>query len=185
MIEIRTVRTSDAALLRDIHLRMYADAPDAFSETLAQARAMTAQDWQQRAQQYADGPNAVAFVAIEAEATYGFIAGFVGCWRDGAMHRDDRDAVTMARAWVDPAQRRRGVGRALTEAVASWAKEKRAQTLEVQVTENNGAAVEFYRKLDFTDTGGREPLLSNPALQILFLARPVSRPIGRTARCLV
>jgi len=174
MTEIRAVRTSDAALLRDIHLRMYADAPDAFSETLAQARAMTVQDWQQRAGQYAGGPDAVAFAAIEAETTYGFIAGFVGRWREGAMRWDDRDTVTMAKTWVDPARRRRGIGRALTEAVASWAKEKKATTLEAQVTENNGPAIEFYQKLVFTDIGRREPLLSNPTLQIHFLARPLS-----------
>jgi ribosomal protein S18 acetylase RimI-like enzyme len=174
MAETRKVRTSDAKLLRDLHVRMYADAPDAFSETLAQAQAMTALDWQQRAQHYAEGPDAVAFVAVESDAACGFIAGFVGRWREGSLRADDVATVTMAKAWVDPAWRRQGLGRALTEAVASWAKDKRAKILEVQVTENNAAAVAFYSKLGFTDTGRREPLLSNPTLQIHFLARPVS-----------
>jgi len=45
----------------------------------------------------------------------------------------------------------------------------------VQVTENNVPAIEFYQKLAFTDTGRREPLLSNPSLQIHFLTRPLRR----------
>ena len=56
--------------------------------------------------------------------------------------------------------------------------------LEVQVTENNGPAIEFYRKLGFADTGRREPLLSNPTLQIHFLSRSprcADRPRGPIA----
>jgi len=175
MAEPREIRTSDAALLRDLHLRMYADAPDAFSETLAAARAMTARDWQARAERFAEVPETVAFVALQAGASIGFVAGFVGRWRDGAMRPDVRETVTMAKAWVDPQQRRKGVGRALASAVEAWARDNGADVLEVQVTENNAPAIEFYRKLAFTDTGRREPLLSNPTLQIHFLRRPLPR----------
>ena len=175
MVEIREIRPSDAALLRDLHLRMYADAPDAFSETLAQAEAMTAPDWQARAERFAGTSDAVAFVAIRDGKAIGFVAGFVGRWRDGAMRRDARETATMAKAWVDPDHRRRGVGRALASAVESWAIQKRARILEVQVTENNAPAIAFYEKLAFRDTGRREPLLSNPTLQIHFLSRPLPR----------
>jgi ribosomal protein S18 acetylase RimI-like enzyme len=173
MTTIRQIRASDAALLRELHLRMYADAPDAFSETLAQAQAMTAQDWQQRAERYAAGPDAIAFVAMIDDVACGFIAGFVGRWRDGAMRSDDQGTATMAKAWVDPGRRGQGVGRVLAEAVASWARQKQVEFLEVEVTENNAPAVTFYRSLGFMDTGRREPLLSNPALQIHFLGRSV------------
>ena len=78
MVEIRQIRTSDSALLRDLHLRMYADAPDAFSETLAAAEAMTASDWQARGDRFAGTPEAVAFVAIWDGTAVGFVAGFVG-----------------------------------------------------------------------------------------------------------
>ena len=175
MVEIREIRPSDAALLRDLHLRMYADAPDAFSETLAEAKAMTAADWQRRTERFAGTPDAVAFVALQEGASIGFVAGFVGRWRDGAMRRDARETVTMAKAWVDPDHRRRGVGRALASAVESWAIQEGADVLEVQVTENNAPAIAFYEKLAFRDTGRREPLLSNPPLQIHFLSRPLPR----------
>lgn len=103
----------------------------------------------------------------------GFIAGFLGRWRDGAMHSDARDTVTLAKAWVDPRHRRNGIGRALAEAVKVWTIEQGASTLEAQVTETNEPAVRFYAALGFTDTGRREPLLSNPTLQIRFLTRPL------------
>ncbi|MBN2130566.1 MAG: GNAT family N-acetyltransferase [Sedimentisphaerales bacterium] len=175
MVEIREIRTSDAALLRDLHLRMYADAPDAFSETLAAAEAMSASDWQARGDRFAGTPEAVAFVAIWDGTAVGFVAGFVGRWRDGAMCSDARETVTMAKAWVDPRHRRTGVGRALASAVESWAIQKEARILEAQVTENNAPAIAFYEKLAFRDTGGREPLRSNPALQIHFLSRPLGQ----------
>ena len=175
MVEIREIRRSDAALLRDLHLRMYADAPDAFSETLADAEAMTAADWQARAERFAGTPEAVAFAALQDGAPIGFVAGFVGRWRDGAMRRDARETVTMARAWVDPRQRRKGVGRALASAVESWAIQAGADVLEAQVTENNAPAITFYEKLALRDSGRREPLHSNPALQIHFLSRSLRR----------
>ncbi len=171
-------------MLRELHLRMYADSPNAFGESLAEAQAMPMERWEGRARKLARAGEAVGFVAMEVDRTVGFIGGFVGQYRDGAIRSDASETVTMARAWVDSQWRARGIGRALAQAVESWACEKGAKTLEVQVTENNGPAIAFYRKLNFADTGRREPLLSNPALQIHFLSRPLrceDRPRGPTA----
>jgi len=168
---MRTVQEKDGSLLRDVHLRMYADAPDAFSESVALADAMTDEQWNYRARQLSKPGEAVAFVAMEAAEAVGFIAGFVGRWRDGAMRPDRRDTVTLAKAWIDPRCRGRGLGRKLAEAVEAWAREQGAVTLEAQVTETNEPAARFYSRLGFADTGRREPLLSNPALQIRFLSR--------------
>jgi len=172
---IRRVSGADGPLLRAVYLRMYADSPDAFSETLAEARALTAEQWAGRAEQFADVAAAVAFVAIERHTAAGFIAGYVGQFRDGGMDWDARDTVTLAKAWVDPSFRRRGVGRALANAVMSWASDRHVKRLEVQATENNAAGVAFYRKLGFQDMGLREPLRSNPALRIHFLSQRSER----------
>jgi ribosomal protein S18 acetylase RimI-like enzyme len=173
MTEIRAICEIDGSLLRGLHLRMYADSPDAFSETLEAARALTPPEWEARARESAAASNAIAYAALEEREPIGFIAGYVGRFHDGAMNWDSGDTVTLARAWVDPAFRRRGVGQQLVEAGRSWARERRAKTLAVQVTENNGPAIGFYVKLGFVDTGGREPLLSNPSLQIHFLSQPL------------
>jgi ribosomal protein S18 acetylase RimI-like enzyme len=157
---------------------MYADSPNAFGESLAEARAMPLERWRARAKRLAEGAQAVGFVATETGRVVGFIAGFVGQYRDGATHGEARDTVTLTRAWVDPQVRRTGVGRALARAVEDWACDKGARMLELQVTENNGPAIQFYESLGFVDTGRREPLLSNPALPIRFLSRPLRRGQG-------
>jgi ribosomal protein S18 acetylase RimI-like enzyme len=172
-MRVRPVQKTDGSLLRALHLRMYADAPDAFSETLAQAQALSADEWDARALRFSEATDRVAFVAINNGKAVGFISGYIGRFRDGAMLWDVQDTVTLARAWVDPRVRRTGVGRALADTVKTWALEQNAGLLETQVTENNDPAIHFYTALGFTDTGRREPLLSNPTLQIHFLNQPL------------
>ena len=169
-VDVRVVQDTDGRLLRELHLWMYADSPDAFSESLATAQALTVEQWDARARQLAAPAQAVAFIAMAGPEPVGFIAGFVGRWRDSAMHGDTRDTVTLARAWVDPRHRGKGIGRALAGAVRAWAVEQGATTLEAQVTETNEPAICFYAALGFMDIGRREPLLSNPTLQIRFLS---------------
>jgi ribosomal protein S18 acetylase RimI-like enzyme len=96
--------------------------------------------------------------------------GLVGSFINGSMDWQCRDSVTIARTWVDPKVRRKSIASALTDTVKDWACEKGVERLELQVTENNEAAKSFYRHLGFTDTGRHEPLVSNPQLQIYFLA---------------
>jgi ribosomal protein S18 acetylase RimI-like enzyme len=157
---------------------MYMDSPGAFGESLAEAQAMPMERWQGRARKLAEGDQTVGFLAIEADRAIGFIGGFVGQYRDGSIHSDACDTVTMTRAWVDPQVRRTGIGRALAQAVESWAFDKGAAILEVQVTENNTPAIEFYKSLGFADTGRREPLLSNPSRRIQFLSRSLKQTQG-------
>ncbi len=42
-MDLRVVQDTDGPLLRELHLQMYADSPQAFSESLAAAQAMTAE----------------------------------------------------------------------------------------------------------------------------------------------
>jgi ribosomal protein S18 acetylase RimI-like enzyme len=170
-MEVRQVHRSDGRLLRELHLRMYADSPNAFGESLAEAQAMPMQRWTGRARKLAESDDAIGFVAVEADQTIGFIVGYVGRYRDGLIQHDARETVTLARAWVDPQVRRRGIGQALANAVISWARTKAARELEVQVTQGNVPATSLYCRLGFADTGRREPLLSNRDVQICFLSR--------------
>jgi ribosomal-protein-alanine N-acetyltransferase len=56
---------------------------------------------------------------------------------------------------VDPALRRRGIGRLLVEQVAVDARRFGATTLFLEVRENNAAARQLYRALGFVDVGRR------------------------------
>ncbi len=82
-----------------------------------------------------------------------------------------RKTVSMGGLWVDPAHRRRGVGLAIVDACAAWARERGAARLADWVTESHADAVRFYERAGFTDTGLRWLLLSNPTLPIAFMAR--------------
>ena len=166
---IRCVKEEDGQLLREIAIRMYRDSPDAFSETLAEAKKRTAQEWDSRAKWLAESPDVIGLVAYDDDWPCGFVMGLVGRFINGSMDWQSRYCVTIARTWVDPEVRRKGVASALTDTVKDWACEKGVERLELQVTENNEAAKSFYQHLGFTDTGRREPLVSNPQLQIYFL----------------
>lgn len=64
-MNVRTVDPSDGQLIRALYLRMFADAPDAFSETLEAARAMSLEQWDMRAREYSDPSKALAWIALE------------------------------------------------------------------------------------------------------------------------
>ena len=166
---IRHVKQADGGLLRDLAIRMYSDSPDAFSETLAKAKQRTAEEWDSRAKWLGDSPDVIGLIAYDDNWPCGFVMGLVGSFINGSMDWQCRNSVTIARTWVDPNARRKSIASALTDTVKDWAYEKGVERLELQVTENNEAAKNFYKNLGFTDTGRREPLVSNPQLQIYFL----------------
>jgi ribosomal protein S18 acetylase RimI-like enzyme len=166
---IRRVKEEDGGLLREIAIRMYSDSPDAFSETLAKAKQRTAEEWDSRAKWLAESPDVIGLIAYDDNWPCGFVMGLVGSFIKGSMDWERKDSVTIARTWVDPEARRKSIASALTDTVKDWACEKGVKQIELQVTENNEAAKSFYRHLGFTDTGRREPLVSNPQLQIYFL----------------
>jgi len=77
--------------------------------------------------------------------------------------------------WVEPAARRRGLGRELAAAVAAWAREHGASELRLAVTDSELAhpTAALYRALGFVATGESEELASNPSLRALVMSRPL------------
>jgi ribosomal protein S18 acetylase RimI-like enzyme len=73
--------------------------------------------------------------------------------------------------WVRPSARGLGVGEALVEAAAAWAKTRDFRSLSLWVTESNAPAVRLYERLGFTPTGERQPLPSDPALAEIRMSR--------------
>ena len=54
---------------------------------------------------------------------------------------------------VAPEQRRRGVGRLLMNAILLACREAKAESLRLEVAVDNDAALAFYKRLGFTETG--------------------------------
>jgi [ribosomal protein S18]-alanine N-acetyltransferase len=109
-----------------------------------------------------------AFVA-EAE---GRVAGFAAATLllDGVENRCELD--TMA---VDPGLRRRGLGRALLEAVLGWAMQGGALRMGLEVRASNAAALALYRRMGFAEESRRVGYYRDPVEDALVLTRVVTR----------
>jgi ribosomal protein S18 acetylase RimI-like enzyme len=154
MTPIRRVRADDWRSLRDLRLRALADAPQAFSATLAEARARDEAWWRESARRSAEDRGWVTFVG---ERDGQLIAMATGTFPVERLHAlDDPAIASLIQMWVDPSARRSGLGRELIEAVAAWAAEHDSAVLRTGVTASERRAVAFYESLGFRDTGRRE-----------------------------
>jgi GNAT superfamily N-acetyltransferase len=157
MVLVREVTADDWELMRDVRLTALAEAPYAFGSTYEQEAVFTESQWRGRINE-----RSVTFFAYR-DAGSGPV-GLAGVYvEDGAAN-----LVSM---WVLPAARGRGVGEALVEAAASWARARGFGTLFLWVTESNAPARRLYARCGFTPTGKRQPLPSDPALSEIWMSR--------------
>ena len=164
-LSVRRIRSGEGRRLRELRLRALADAPLAFGSTLAREEAFAEGVWQDRAALGATGESQVTFVAEDGECWVGMVTGLVA---DPEGPRPE-----LVGMFVEPASRGRGIGAALVEAVAAWARERRMARLYLWVTSTNQAALALYRRCDFRPTGRSQPLDHTPSLSELEMARDV------------
>lgn len=158
-MEVRQLRPEETDLLRDVRLRALQDTPWAYGSTYARELAYPPERWARFAAQ----KDSVIYVAVDGDTGVGMAGGFV----------PEPGAVMLWGMWVAAEARRHGLGRALVEAVVGWARERGADTVRLQVTDDErmAPAAALYRALGFTPTGEREPLESDPALVTIILTR--------------
>lgn len=157
-IEIKTLLPDQWQLYKRVRCAALAEAPYAFSSTLDGASKRSDEDWAQMTRKYASDPNGVTFFAFENKTACGMSA----CVIDG-------DEAEMYAVWVDPACRRKGVGRALIEFACTWSEARGAKRLKVGVFDDNAGALAFYRSAGFRDTGETKPELSSEERTVLLL----------------
>jgi len=75
--------------------------------------------------------------------------------------------------WVAPDARGAGVGRALLDAVAGWARDRGCDHLVLSVTDSNEIARRVYEAYGFVDTGERRALREGSDAQTLILSKPL------------
>ena len=158
-MEVRQLRPDETDLLRDVRLRALQDTPWAYGSSYARELAYPPERWAWFAAQ----EEAVIYIAVDGDTGVGMAGGFV----------PEPGSVMVWGMWVAADARRHGLGRALVEAVVAWARERGADTVRLQVTDDErmAPAAALYRTLGFTPTGEREPLESDPALETLILSR--------------
>jgi GNAT superfamily N-acetyltransferase len=161
MVLVRPTTIADWQTLREIRLQGLKDAPDAFGSTYAGESAFDDSVWHQRAAR--DG----SFIAFVPEVATSGAVGLAGGYQEVP------GVIELVSMFVRPQARGHGVGEALIDAVAGWAREKNATSVHLWVTETNKPALRLYERCGFTPTGERQPLPSNPALSEIAMARPL------------
>jgi GNAT superfamily N-acetyltransferase len=112
---IRRLRAGDGAILRDVRLRALREAPYAFSSWFDREATNGSDHWDDLATQSDAGELGAVFVALDEKQCLGITGAYFA--------RENREVATLWGMWVDPNARRRGVGRGLVEAVATWARD--------------------------------------------------------------
>lgn len=163
-VNIRRIRPDEGLQLRALRLCALADAPMAFGSTLAHEQAFAESVWHERAVGGAAGAARATFIAQEDTQWVGLATGLA----------EDPDKLghgpMLAGMFVDPAWRGKGVGSALVNAVAAWARTLPATDLYLWVTATNNPALALYEKCGFTRTAEVRPLPHSPAvLEVLMI----------------
>jgi ribosomal protein S18 acetylase RimI-like enzyme len=137
MIQIRPVTSDEWSVWRTMRLRALAEAPAAFSSTLAQWQDAgdTEARWRQRL-------DSVPFnvLAWQQDDPVGMVS--------GVRHDDGAELISL---WVDPPARGSGVGAALIRAVVDWAATEYIERIELCVMERNEAVMGLYQRHGFVE----------------------------------
>lgn len=149
MIAIKPMLPDQWQLHKSVRTRAVADAPYAFSTTLARTLGRSDDEWQRLTRQRASDPNQVTYFAFDVDRPCGMSACIL----------TEGDAE-MQQVWVDPDYRRRGVGDALVEFAQTWSKSHGVKCLKVGVFDDNVGAVQFYLNAGFQDVGLTKPEIS-------------------------
>jgi len=139
MHDVKLLTAEDWAELRAARLSALAEAPYAFSSTVAREQEFSEQTWRERA------GGGRTFAAWDGEVIVGLATGLP---EDGQWH--------LVGMWVSPKVRGTGVADQLVAAVCELARQSGFTSVTLWVTEVNGRARAFYRRLGFAPTGGRQ-----------------------------
>ena len=159
MLQISPLLPHQWPVLKSVRLQALADAPEAFSTTLAQASAYTEREWQERARRFAADPPATARIAYWDGSPCGMIC----CYITEPGTAGGVPMAGMTSFWVAPEQRGSGIGRALVTAIVEWVREQGLDALYADVTQANTGAIAFYERLGFVPTGNYETDNYDPA----------------------
>lgn len=165
---LRALVARDWESFRALRLRALADSPDAFGSTLGEASSRAEPDWQALVAALTTAPSRVLWVAEDESRAVGLVY---------ARLEDDRPEVSLAGMWVDPAARRLGTGRALLDAVVSWARERGARCIVLQVTEGNAPAERLYASAGFAATDEAGELRAGSPLRVRTMRLALLAPL--------
>lgn len=122
---IKPATTDHAAELADLQARVHGD------------EAWTAETWRRKL----DLDQTVVWRAVD-DGDDESMVGYIAVWRL-------LDRLEITDLVVDPDERRGGIGTAMLESVLAVARARGVRAVRLEVREDNRAAIELYRSLDF------------------------------------
>jgi GNAT superfamily N-acetyltransferase len=164
-VVVRRIRSDEGSALRAIRLAALRDAPEAFGSNLAREEPLADGDWDERAHEGAEGEERAAFVA-ELDGRW---VGLVGGFRPHA----GSPRVELISMWTDPAERGRGIGRALVGAVVDHARATGAAQVDLWVMRDNPVALALYEACGFRPGEGERPPTSDACRDEHWLVLPL------------
>jgi ribosomal protein S18 acetylase RimI-like enzyme len=162
MLLIERIAPSHGSLIKTLRCRALADAPYAFSATLAETASRSDESWAVLAAHLAQDKKSTTFIAYHNCEP----CGMMGC---NLMGEKD-DIANLVAVWVAPEHRNLKVGQGLLEAVKKWSKESKARVLYAWVAERNATAIHFYKSVGFEATGQRQPFKSDASQEEILLS---------------
>jgi len=139
MIAIARLTFDDAERFRKIRLASLWESPEAFGSTYQQMASLPSEAWHEQLR------NLPTFVAVQDGQDAGVIR--------SVMDPGQPDTAHLISMWVAPEARGHGIGGALVDAVADWARSQGLKQLVLDVIEDNEPAIALYRRKGFKPTG--------------------------------
>jgi len=149
---VRRTREEDWREYRDLRLEMLADTPEAFGETLTNARGWDEQEWRMRSAR-GEASDQILLAAIDEPS-----GRWIGSMGGLVARGPDVTGALLVGVYVSPAFRGRelGVASAMLAEVESWAAAVDSR-LKLHVHENNPRALAFYQRCGFELSGRVQP----------------------------
>jgi ribosomal protein S18 acetylase RimI-like enzyme len=164
-VAVERIGEDDWAAFREIRLRSLLDSPEAFGSTYGEESVLPEERWRDWAAGRWRGGAAAVFVSRRADRVDGTVT--------VATYDEEPGSAHVYAMWVAPDARRAGVGGALLDAAAAWARDRGCDGLVLSVTESNAAARAFYEAEGFVGSGERRPLREGSDLLVVRMRRPL------------
>lgn len=162
-IHIRPLQAEQWPLYKAMRITALADAPYAFSSTLAEALERSDAVWASLVKGYTTDPNSITCIAYFDDVPCGMAA----CALLG-------EETEMFAVWVDPKYRRKGIGRGLIIFALRWSKAQGVQKMTVGVYNDNLEAVALYQSAGFMDHGRIKPDLTVLDRKVIMLEMDIT-----------
>jgi len=139
-VDLQDLGPEDWRAWRNLRLRALADAPQAFTTTLA--------EWSGSGDSESRWRRRLSSVPLNLVASVGGTA--VGMASATSPENEEVELISM---WVAPEARKAGVATALIEAVVEWACDEGVARVALDVRDDNATAIALYRACGFVDAG--------------------------------